>query len=140
MATLALGSCVGVVILAPRLQLAGLVHVVLPDSGVNRRMGVEKPGYFADTGIPLLIKKMIGLGCNFSDLVIKIAGGASIMGDRGVFNISGRNVKAVKKHLKHFKLAPAAEDVGDGLSRRLTVFPDTGQVLVESPGNGEWVL
>lgn len=138
--TFALGSCIGVVILAPRLQIASLLHVALPDSSINQQLALERPGYFADTGIPLLIGKMAGYGCQHDDLIVKIAGGANIMDPENRFNIGVKNVLAVKKHLWRYKLGPVSESIGDRISRTLTVFVETGRVIISSPGNGEWEL
>ena len=71
--TFALGSCIGVAMLAPRRfpggpPVAGLLHIALPDSSVNQKLSLERPGYFADTGIPILIEKMLAYGCQFADI------------------------------------------------------------------------
>ncbi len=138
--TFALGSCVGVALMAPRLKVAGLLHVALPDSSINRELALEKPGYFADTGIPILIKKMFDYGCQYTDLIVKIAGGANIMDPEETFRIGSKNTLAVKKHLWRYKLGPVAEDVGDSITRTMTVAVDTGRILITSPGRGGWEL
>jgi chemotaxis protein CheD len=125
---------------APRLQAAGLLHIALPDSSINLKLALEKPGYFVDTGIPILIKKMLDYGCQYTDLIVKIAGGANIMDPQETFRIGSRNILAVKKHLWRYKLGPVAEDVGDSISRTMTVVVDNGRVIITSPGNGEWEL
>ena len=53
--TIALGSCVGVIVLAPQIRAIGLLHVALPDSSIRKKHIAEKPGMFADTGIPALL-------------------------------------------------------------------------------------
>ncbi len=58
MKTFALGSCVAVIFLIPELKAVGLVHVALPDSTLNLNRSKEKPGFFADTGIPALLKEI----------------------------------------------------------------------------------
>jgi chemotaxis protein CheD len=138
--TFALGSCIGIALVAPRLQAAGLLHIALPDSSINLKLALEKPGYFVDTGIPILIKKMLDYGCQYTDLIVKIAGGANIMDPQETFRIGSRNILAVKKHLWRYKLGPVAEDVGDSISRTMTVVVDNGRVIITSPGNGEWEL
>lgn len=138
--TFALGSCIGIALVAPRLQAAGLLHIALPDSSINLKLALEMPGYFVDTGIPILIKKMLDYGCQYTDLIVKIAGGANIMDPQETFRIGSRNILAVKKHLWRYKLGPVAEDVGDSISRTMTVVVDNGRVIITSPGNGEWEL
>lgn len=141
--TFALGSCVGVVMLAPRRgtrPVAGLLHVALPDSSINVELALERPGYFANTGIPILIAKMAAYGGIDSDLIVKIAGGANIMDPENRFNIGTRNVLAITECLWRYKLEPVSEDVGNSFSRTLTVAVDSGKVTVASPGKGEWAL
>ena len=62
--TFALGSCVSVVLLDPKTRTVGMVHVALPESVINKAKSIEKPGYFADTGIPALLSEMAKFGCN----------------------------------------------------------------------------
>jgi len=138
--TFALGSCVGVALVVPRLRVAGLLHIALPDSSINRDLALERPGYFADTGIPMFIEKIFKYGCQYTDLVVKIAGGANIMDPEETFRIGSRNALAVKKHLWRYKLGPVSEDIGDSISRTMTVIIDTGRVIITSPGRGGWEL
>ncbi len=139
--TMALGSCVGVIMLDPRVMVVGMLHVALPDSSINKSRVSERPGMFADTGIPLLISEMKKLGSDVNGkVIVKLAGGASIMDPNNTFNIGKRNVLAVRKILWKYKLGPIAEDVGDAISRTVTVFVDTGKVMLSSPGRGEWEL
>lgn len=132
--TIALGSCVGIILLDPRRRAVGLLHVALPDSNINRDLAVAKPGYFADTGIPFLISRMAGLGCQASQLIVKLAGGASIMDPNENFNIGKRNLLAIKKILWRYSLGAAVEETGDSISRTVTVEVDTGRVVISSPG------
>lgn len=139
--TLALGSCVGVIVLVPEIKAAGLLHIALPDSSINKKRMQERPGMFADTGIPLLMNDMKKLGYSGNGrMVVKLAGGAAIMDPKNTFNIGKRNLLAVKKILWQYKLGPRAEHVGDTISRTVSVYVDTGKVLLSSPGRGEWEL
>ena len=52
--TSGLGSCVGVVLYDEAKQIAGLVHVMLPDSSLGRSEALNA-AKFADTGIQALI-------------------------------------------------------------------------------------
>ena len=135
-----LGSCIGLVILAPRQRTVGMLHVALPESKINLQLAKDQPGMFADTGIPFLLQEMERLGCSVGDMVIKIAGGASVMDPGATFEIGKRNILAVKKTLWRYRLGPVAEDVGDVISRTMSVSVDTGIVTVSSPRKGEWDL
>ena len=133
-----LGSCIGLVVLAPKQRTVGMLHVALPESKINLQLAKDQPGMFADTGIPFLLQEMERFGCSISDMVIKIAGGASVMDPGATFEIGKRNILAVKKTLWRYRLGPVAEDVGDVISRTMSVSVDTGIVTVSSPRKGEW--
>ena len=74
--TLGLGSCVGIVLYDPIRKIAGMVHVMLPDS--TKIINNENKAKFADTGIDLLISQMLSIGAERRSLVAKIAGGAQM--------------------------------------------------------------
>jgi len=140
--TLALGSCVAVVVLDPKTHAVGMVHIALPDSSIDPQKARNKPGYFADTGVPALIDEMKKLTGSKSgkEFLIKLAGGASIMDPNNTFNIGKRNVLAVKKLLWMYGMGPVGEDVGGYISRSVTVDVDTGTVTIISPGRGSWCI
>ena len=54
--TYGLGSCVAVIVYDWRRQKGGLLHVAYPESSVNLERAKTQPGYFADTGVELLMK------------------------------------------------------------------------------------
>jgi chemotaxis protein CheD len=138
--TFALGSCVAVVLLDPKNRAVGMVHIALPDSSINEAKGRERPGYFADLGLPLLLQEMIryGSAARGRGLTVKLVGGASIMDNNDTFNIGKRNVLAIKKILWSFGMGAVAEDVGGNHSRTVSVSVNTGKVLVSCPGRGQW--
>ncbi len=139
--TMALGSCVAIVFLAPKIRTVGLAHVALPDSSIGKDRAKDLPGYFADTAISFLINEFKKLGVHkSSDLIIKIAGGANIMDHEGVFNIGKRNVLAIRKLLWKHHLGARAEDVGGNFSRTVWVEVNSGKVFVSSPRKGVWEL
>lgn len=137
--TYALGSCVAVCVYDAKLRLAGLLHVALPDSAVDAVKAGLHPGYFADTGLSLMIEELKAAGALRAHVWIKLAGGASVMDDRGVFDIGRRNVLAIKKHLWKSSLGPIAEDVGGSISRTVSIAAGSGEVIVSS-SNRQWSL
>jgi chemotaxis protein CheD len=134
--TLALGSCVGVVILDPKVKAIGMLHVVLPESSINLQKSRQQPGFFPDTGIPALLEEMkqYGTDPNSKNLRIKIAGGAEILDAENRFNIGKRNVLAVRKILWNMKLGILSEDVEGHISRTLIAEVGTGKVKVSNKG------
>ncbi len=139
--TFALGSCVAVVLLDPRTRTVGMVHVALPESKVNPARAQERPGYFADSAIPNLLREMGRFGAgNANGLFAKLAGGASIMDQNATFNIGKRNLDAVRGILAGLGVRVVAEDVGGTISRTVSVAANTGKLTLASPGRPDWEI
>ena len=140
--THALGSCIAVIILDTKTRTAGMVHIVLPSSQTNPDKAMNLPGYFADTGIPALLREMAALGCseNGRGKIVKLAGGAQIMDPHNVFNVGKRNLLAVKKVLWRYRLGAVAEDVGGTISRTVRIDLGRGKIFLSSPGRQDWEL
>lgn len=133
--TLGLGSCVGVVLYDSNSKIAGMVHVMLPDSTKIRKN--ENAAKFADTGIKALIDLMIKNGAKSSNLIAKIAGGAQMFNfnsDNEMLRIGDRNVEAAKTKLKELGIRIVAEDTGLNYGRTIEFFPETGELVVKAVG------
>jgi len=140
--TMALGSCVAVNMYDYKNKIGGMAHIALPDSKVNLEHAIKKPGYFADTGIRALIKKMKDMGSTFdhSKIIVKLAGGASILDGDQIFNIGARNIEAVKSILREQGFKIFSQDTGKNISRTVTLQLDTGTLLISCPGRGQWEI
>lgn len=138
--TFALGSCVGICLYDTRMKLGGLSHILLPDSGSGT---VATPHRFANTAIPILVKRMEMAGSNRRFLKAKIAGGAqmfSAVNNASLSNIGERNVLAVKKALAQLGIPIIADDTGKNFGRTLFFHTDTGAMQIKSATQGEWIL
>ena len=134
-----LGSCIGVIMYDPKFKIAGMVHVVLPDS-TNSTKELTAPGKYADTAIPELLNNIIKLGAVKSNLVIKISGGAQMFNlEKGgnILNIGMRNNIAVKAALNKEGLNLKAADVGGNKGRTVKLEVSTGRVSVRIIGQEE---
>ncbi len=140
--TMALGSCVAVVLLVPQTRCVGMVHVALPDSALDEKKKLLVPGHFADTGVPALYDEVCRVGGRVAmrDVYVKIAGGANVLGAASMFDIGRRNVLAVKKALWMMGSGPMAEHVEGNISRTVTISIDAGTVELSSPSKGVWIL
>ncbi|MBO2534597.1 chemotaxis protein CheD [Rummeliibacillus suwonensis] len=128
--TSGLGSCVGVILYDESKKVAGLVHVMLPDSKLGRgdTINVAK---FADTGIPAMVDQLKQEGAQLFKLKAKIAGGAQMFqftSNRDSMRIGPRNVEAVKQQLKSLSIPIVAEDTG-GSSGRTIEFDTITSIL-----------
>lgn len=128
-----LGSCIGVSAYDPGSGVVGMVHVLLPDSE-GRVPEKGEPARYADTAIPSLVQAMSGLGANVSRLVLKLAGGASVLGQANAqkFKIGERNAEAIKEQLKRNALRCCAETLGGTKGRTLELHAATGKTYVRT--------
>jgi chemotaxis protein CheD len=128
--TTGLGSCVGAIIYDPVLKIAGLAHVMLPDSSIIKK-GIDfKKAKFADTAIKELVQKLKREGSKIGDLKAKIAGGAEMFSFSGneTMRIGRRNIEAVKMALEKESIEIISEDTG-GCNGRTIVFDPEKCVL-----------
>ena len=116
-----------------------MIHIALPESHINADKARDKPGYFADTGLPLLFSELKKLGANRNSCWVKLIGGASILDENNTFDIGRRNSLAVKKYLWKIGLALTSEDIGGTISRTVTLSVATGELTI-SNGNKRWTL
>lgn len=136
-ATIGLGSCVGILLYDNICNIAALVHIMLPDSTAFKV--ITNPYKFADTAIPLIIKEMIQQGCSKRNIVAKIAGGAAMFKfSENTINsdIGNRNVIAVKEAIKQQGIKIVAEDVGGSKGRSMFANAENGMVTIRIVGQG----
>jgi chemotaxis protein CheD len=140
--TLALGSCIAVALYDPQTRCAGMVHVALPASAIQPDRARTLPGYFADTGIPELLKRMRDAGASASPgrYVVKLAGGANVCDARRTFDIGERNREGVEAALKKYSMNVRAADLGGTFSRSVLMDCDTGRVKLSSPARDDWEI
>lgn len=139
--TLGLGSCVGIVLYDPYVKIAGLVHVMLPDS--TKIKNNSNKAKFVDTGIDTLIEMMLIKGAKRNALVSKIAGGAQMFAfssNSDMLRVGERNVEATKQKLQDLNIRILAEDTGLNYGRTIVFYPENGELHVKTVGKGLKVL
>lgn len=139
--TLGLGSCVGIVLYDPVKRIAGMVHIMLPDS--TKIINNENKAKFADTGIDLLIRRMMEIGADRRQLIAKIAGGAQMFAfsnNSDMMRIGERNVEATKIKLAALGISIRAEDTGANYGRTIEFYPENGALLIKSVGKERKIL
>lgn len=135
--TIGLGSCIGIALYDKTTKVAGLAHIMLPDS--TQFKSNTNPMKFADLAIPMLIEKMENQGCNKRNIVAKIAGGASMFNfsDKSIISdIGKRNSDAVKKTLKDESIRVIAEETGGNKGRTMILKANDGSVILKVVGQG----
>ncbi len=135
--TLGLGSCVGIVLYDKITKIAGLAHIMLPSS--KQIKNNDNKAKFADTGIQVLLDKMLVMGCDKSRMTSKIAGGSqmfSFQSNNDMMKIGQRNVIATKEVLNLLRIPIIAEDTGGNYGRTIEFDTTTGILLIKTIGHG----
>jgi len=136
--TTGLGSCVGVVLYDHVQKVAGMAHVMLPESSLAKGE-IESVGKYADTAIPHLIQLMQKEGANTRNMVAKLAGGAqmfSFLGNNDTMRIGPRNVEACKQALRNARIEVVAEDTGGNCGRTIEFDAENGLLQIRTVNQG----
>lgn len=140
--TSGLGSCVGVVIFDLSKQLAGLAHVMLPDSALCKRDELNLYKY-ADTAVDSLVNQLYTVGARKSALQAKYAGGAQMFqltSSSTMMRIGPRNVEAVKEKLEEHHIPVISTDVGGNCGRTIEFDPISGKLKVRTIHKKEKII
>lgn len=134
LATYSLGSCIGVCLYDPTARLGGMLHYQLPTSQMDADRARAKPLMFADTGMQLLLDRLLAMGATKKRLQVRLAGGATMATGPQGFDIGKRNYLAIRKILWSNGMIIDAEDVGGNSARNLYLDIADGTVTVRSSG------
>jgi len=132
--TYSLGSCVGLTLYDKVIKVGGLVHCMLPLSKIDPQRAEQKPCMFTDTGVTLLLQTLFNLGATRSNLIVKVAGAASLLDAKGLFKIGERNYTVLRKVLWKNSLLIGGEDVSGTASRTMSLYMKDGRTTIKSGG------
>lgn len=138
LAALGLGSCVAVCVYDPMVRMAGMIHVVLPSSALERSR--DGPAKFANLGVPRLMAEMAESGAAGRRLRVAMVGGANVftsVSRQGTLDIGSRNVAAVSAALRAARVSVWESDVGGKASRSVRLKVATGEFTVKTVRTGE---
>jgi chemotaxis protein CheD len=130
---LGLGSCIGVVMIDAQAQVAGLAHVMLPESDGE----AAAAGKFADTAVPQLLARMGALGGVRGRTRVAIAGGAAMFGAGGQLEIGARNEAAVRSALSAVGMRCHAAETGGTQGRTVRISVGAGTATVRVAGGSD---
>ena len=130
--TYALGSCLGIAVFDPVCGVGGLLHVMLPLSKADPEKAQRKPAMYVDSGLGELLGACYRLGATKSNLIIMVAGGASMKQneDDDYFKIGKRNFTTLRKLLWKNGFMIEKQDVGGNTSRTMALRLSDGLVTV----------
>ena len=139
--TLGLGSCIGIALYDASTKIAGLAHIMLPDSKqIQNNTNIAK---FADTALVKLIKDMEAIGAKKVNMKAKIAGGAQMFAFNSTnesMKIGQRNTEATVKLLLANRIPLLAQDTGSNFGRTVELYAEDGRFLIKTIGHGNKVL
>ena len=127
---LGLGSCIGLAIIERTAGVAGLAHIVLPESNDRDR----QVGKFADTAVPELIARMRKAGAFERRFETAIVGGARMFEMSGGLDIGARNEAAVRAELSKARIPVTAAQTGGSSGRTVKIAVGELQVTVRVAG------
>jgi chemotaxis protein CheD len=132
--THALGSCVAVCLWDPEARVAGLLHVLLPDSRINPERAHAQPAAFADTGIPMLFRTAYDYGVQKTRVQVRLIGGADVtgIGSGGEGTVGKRNILAARTLLWKNGVMVQREAVGGTEARTVALEVGDGRIQVTS--------
>ena len=135
--TLGLGSCIGIALYDHVKKIAGLAHIMLPDSkAIHNNTNKAK---FADTAVIELILKMEKLGASKTNIRAKIAGGAQMFAFNATnenLRVGDRNVEATRDVLKSLNIPITGSETGDSFGRTVELHAEDGRFLIKAIGQG----
>ncbi|MDR1979938.1 MAG: chemotaxis protein CheD [Synergistaceae bacterium] len=136
--TLGLGSCIGLVIFDSTAKIAGMAHIMLPDSRGGKT--AEKVGKFADIAVPSVIDEMIKKGASKARMKAKIAGGAQMFAlpdaSTDFLSVGSRNVKETTAMLTKAGVPLVASDTGGNKGRTVEFSTTTWILTIKTLGKG----
>jgi len=140
--TTGLGSCVGVILFDQVKKIAGMAHIMLPDSSLSKTPTLNE-GKYADTAIKSLYDMLIKSGAEKKGLKAKIAGGAQMFkftSGSEMMRIGPRNVERVKEELSALKIPLLASDVGGSSGRTIEFNPENTLLTIKTVNAGTKVI
>ena len=136
-----LGSCIGLVIYDPQEKIAGMAHILLPNS--EGRQQTELPGKYANHAVECLITALKKYGGDPKRFKAKFSGGSNMFKNpqkSGRLDIGTMNIAEVTRLLKQEGIFVVSSDVGGRAGRRVIFDPATLQYEIEDFSNNRRVI
>ncbi len=131
-----LGSCIGLTLIDRVAGVAGLAHIVLPES----HTGAGPAAKFADTAVPEMIDQMKRAGAQQGRLEAYMVGGARMFALGSGMDIGARNDAAVRSALERRQIKVRASETGGSRGRTVRVQVGAGTIHVQEAGGEKIAL
>lgn len=138
--TVGLGSCIGVILYDSYMKVAGMAHIMLPESNIAKGK-IFNAAKYADTAIPELLHRLKKAKANMRQIKAKLAGGAQMFtfidDVTHTIRIGPRNIEAVKQILQEYHIPITGEDTGGNYGRTIEFYNETGKLHIRSIHQGD---
>ena len=136
--SLGLGSCIGLALLDRKMGVAGLAHIVLPQSQGHSGENARK---FADFAVPELVSELEAEGARKIRLEAVLVGGASMFAvSASSLEVGQRNEASVRELLKAMRIPVKATATGGNKGRTIRVDVGTSAVQYREAGGKDTEL
>jgi chemotaxis protein CheD len=136
--SLGLGSCIGLGLIDRRMGIAGLAHIVLPQSQGHANANPRK---FADLAVPEMLSKLEAAGARRVRLEAVRVGGASMFAvSSASLEVGQRNEAAVRDLLKAQRIPVVATATGGSRGRTIRIEVGSSAVTVREAGGKDTEL
>jgi chemotaxis protein CheD len=126
-----LGSCVAIVMRAPRRGLAAISHCMLPEAAdTGRVLSRAEALRYVDATVEIMLRGFSTRGIGCAELEIKLFGGAQQVA-AGAYRIGSKNVEAARTALARHGLSVTECVTGGSQGRVIEVDTATGLVMVK---------
>ena len=124
-----LGSCVALTVWHPTLKLGGMCHFLLPTPPTRPQTAVLDCRY-AESALLTMKQSMLRYG-ELRHFLIGLFGGGDMFTPSGPSAIGEKNIDFAQQWLARERLAVQRTDVGGTVSRSLTFYLQTGEILIK---------
>lgn len=134
--SIGLGSCIGLALVDRARSVAGLAHVMLPESTGSPDAATRMK--FADHAVPALLERVLALGTTASRVEAVLVGGARMFAFGGSsLDIGARNEQATLDQLSKRGIRVAARATSGTKGRTIRVHVDGGRIMCKEAGGTE---
>lgn len=129
-----LGSCVSVTFYHYQSGSSGIFHAILPDTSFSKHD--MSPCNYADAAITSILSRFRKKRINFSEIEVKMFGGANTMKDRAdplmkeLLDVGLKNVNAARKVLNEYRIRTATEHILGSKGRKIIFNTSNGDVFM----------
>jgi chemotaxis protein CheD len=125
-----LGSTAALAVYEPNSGIGGLVHWMLPESGLVPQREGRNPLLFADAAIPLLMEEMVRLGVPKKARLKAALAGAASLPEGGEYDVGKRNQEMARRVIKKLRLSVVQEETGGVSVRDLGLEIGSGEFYI----------